>query len=64
MIGPFFYKQQCNVIVLAKICGIESEYGWYYDSCTKCAARVKIVAGKMYCSRCKQGRNVVPRPAN
>lgn len=49
------------MIVLATICGIESEYGWYYDSCTKCAARVKIVAGTMYYLRCKQGRNVVPR---
>jgi hypothetical protein len=49
------------VIVLASIIGIEAEYSWYYDACTKCAGRIKIIAGKMFCSRCKQSRNAVPR---
>ncbi|KEH29259.1 replication factor-A carboxy-terminal domain protein [Medicago truncatula] len=50
-----------NVIVFASICGIEPEYGWYYDACTKCAGRITIVAGRMFCPRCKQSRNAVPR---
>lgn len=54
-------SEQCNVIVFASICGIEPEYNWYYDACTKCAARIKIIAGRMFCARCNQSRNVVPR---
>lgn len=51
----------CDGVVLATICGIESEYSWYYEACTKCAGRVNIIAGRMYCPKCKQGRNAVPR---
>lgn len=54
-------SDQCHGVVLATICGIEGEFGWYYEACTKCAARVKIIAGSMFCPRCNQGRNVVPR---
>lgn len=49
------------MIILASICGIEPEYGWYYDACTKCAGRIKIISGRMFCPKCNQSRNVVPR---
>ncbi|KEH33752.1 DUF223 domain protein [Medicago truncatula] len=51
---------QCVVIVLASIIDIEAEYSWYYDACTKCAGRIKIIAGRMFCPRCNQSRNAVP----
>lgn len=50
----FFFIQQCQGIVLATICGIESEYNWYYQACTKCAGRVKTVAGRLYCGTTKK----------
>jgi len=48
-------------VVVATICDIEAEYGWYYEACTKCAGRVTVVAGRMFCGRCKQTRNAIPR---
>lgn len=49
------------MIVFASIRGIEPDYNWYYDACIKCAARIKIIAGRMFFARCNQSRNVVPR---
>lgn len=51
---------QCIGIVLATICGIESECSWYYQVCTKCAGRIKLIAGRFFCPRCNQSRNAVP----
>jgi len=47
--------------VLATICGLETEYNWYYQACNKCAGRIKLIAGRMFCERCKQSRNAIPR---
>lgn len=52
--------QGCRV-VHATIIGIESEYSWYYQACTKCAGRVKSVAGRLFYPKCNTGRNAVPR---
>jgi hypothetical protein len=57
----FLLFQQCQGIVLATICGIESEYSWYYQACTKCAGRVRTIASRLYCGKCNTGRNAVPR---
>lgn len=54
-------SEQCQGIILATICGIESEYNWYYQACTKCAGRVRTVAGRQYCGKCNTRRNAVPR---
>lgn len=51
----------CVAVVVATICDIEAEHWWYYEACTKCAGRVTIVAGRMFCGRCNQSRNAVQR---
>jgi hypothetical protein len=43
------------VTVLGTICGIESENGWYYEACSKCAASVKNVAGSTVQGVSKEG---------
>lgn len=50
----------CIGVVLATICGIEYEYNWFYQACTKCAGRIKVIVGRMFCGRCNQSRNVFP----
>lgn len=54
-------SDKCHGIVLASICGIEHEYNWYYKACAKCAARIKVISGRMFCGRCNQCKNAVPR---
>lgn len=53
--------QKCVGSVLVRTCELETDLGWYYQACSKCASKVITVAGGMYCDRCKKPKNAIPR---
>ncbi|GAU45375.1 hypothetical protein TSUD_89950 [Trifolium subterraneum] len=54
-------NERCYGSVLAWTCEFDTDAGWFYQACTKCASRINFVGGQLYCDKCKMPRTAVPR---
>jgi hypothetical protein len=55
-----FLQKRCGA-VLAWACEIDTDSGWFYQACTKCASRINFMGGQLYCDKSKMLRTDVPR---
>jgi hypothetical protein len=53
--------QKCYGAVLAWTCEFDTDAGWFYQACTKCASRIDFMGGQLYCGKCKMPRTAVPK---
>lgn len=47
--------------MIARTRELETDLGWYYQACTKCASMVNFAGGIIYSDKCKMPRTAVPR---
>ncbi|GAU38859.1 hypothetical protein TSUD_154220 [Trifolium subterraneum] len=52
---------KCVGSVLAWACEFDTDAGWFYQACTRCASRITFIAGQLYCEKCKMPRTAIPR---
>ncbi|KAK2421360.1 hypothetical protein QL285_031999 [Trifolium repens] len=53
--------KKCYGAVLAWTCEFDTDAGWFYQACTKCASRIDFMGGQLYCGKCKMPRTAVPK---
>ncbi|XP_058784536.1 uncharacterized protein LOC131659346 [Vicia villosa] len=53
--------EKCFGSVLVRTCELDTDAGWFYQACSKCASKINIIEGKLYCDRCKMPKTAVPR---
>ncbi|GAU39654.1 hypothetical protein TSUD_18370 [Trifolium subterraneum] len=54
---------KCVGSVLAWACEFDTDAGWFYQACTRCASRITFIAGQLYCEKCKTPHTAIPRTA-
>ncbi|GAU39681.1 hypothetical protein TSUD_320930 [Trifolium subterraneum] len=54
-------NQKCFGSVLAWAYEFDTDAGWFYQACTRCASRITFIVGQLYCDKCKMPRTAIPR---
>ncbi|GAU43970.1 hypothetical protein TSUD_283970 [Trifolium subterraneum] len=52
---------ECYGSVLAWACEFDTDAGWFYHACSKCASRINFISGQLYCDKCTMPRTAIPR---